>query len=173
MKALTHIYTGDGKGKTTAAIGLSIRAAGAGLRVLFTQFLKTSNSSELKILKNIENIDVFVPDKSFGFIKYMSKEKLEEARAYYNNYFNNIINKLNDKYDLLIMDEFMAAYNYNMIDKSSALDFIENKSYSLELVLTGRNPDEKLKEISDYYSEIKAVKHPYNKGIEARQGIEF
>lgn len=174
MKALLQIYTGDGKGKTTAGVGLCIRAAGAGLKVLYTQFLKDGSSSEIEIMSKINGIDLFLATKSFGFIKYMSESKLKEAKEYYNDYLLSIIKKVKENnYDILVIDEFMAAYNYAMIDKETAFNFIKNNKGKLELVLTGRDVPKEIEEICDYLSEIKKVKHPFDEGIAARFGIEY
>ena len=174
MEALLQIYTGDGKGKTTAGVGLCIRAAGAGLKVLYTQFLKDGSSSEIEIMSKINGIDLFLATKSFGFIKYMSESELEEAKEYYNDYLLAIIKKVKENnYDILVIDEFMAAYNYAMIDKETAFNFIKNNKGKLELVLTGRDVPKEIEEICDYLSEIKKVKHPFDEGITARLGIEY
>lgn len=174
MKALTHAYTGEGKGKTTAGVGLALRAAGAGLKVLYTQFLKDGSSSEIKLLEKTENIDILLATEFFGFIKYMSEQKLEQAKEYYNNYMKKISDRVKEgEYKMLVIDEFMAAYNFEMIDKKFALDFIKNKPDDLELVLTGRDVPEEIAQLCDYLSDIKAVKHPYDKGIKARLGIEY
>lgn len=174
MKALLQIYTGDGKGKTTAGVGLCIRAVGAGLKVLYTQFLKDGSSSEIEIMSKINGIDLFLATKSFGFIKYMSESELKEAKEYYNDYLLSIIKKVKENnYDILVIDEFMAAYNYAMIDKETAFNFIQNNKGKLELVLTGRDVPKEIEEICDYLSEIKKVKHPFDEGIAARLGIEY
>lgn len=174
MQGLIHIYTGDGKGKTTAGVGLSVRAAGAGLKVLYTQFLKDGSSSELAPLSKIDGIDLFLATKSFGFIKYMSEKDLIEAKKYYNAYLKEIIEKVNrNEYGLVVIDEFMAAYNYDMIDKKTAYEFLKNKKADLEIVLTGRDVASEIKELCDYVSEIQKIKHPFDKGIVAREGIEY
>ena len=101
MEALLQIYTGDGKGKTTAGVGLCIRAVGAGLKVLYTQFLKDGSSSEIEIMSKINGIDLFLATKSFGFIKYMSESELKEAKEYYNDYLLSIIKKVKENnYDI-------------------------------------------------------------------------
>lgn len=167
---LTHIYCGNGKGKTTAAIGLTIRAVGSGMKVLFVQFFKNSHSSEIKILKNISNIDYMSPSKVFGRYKNMNDEQREETKTIYNNLLMEVIEK-SKNYDMIILDEVISTYNYEMIDKIVLLDWVKNKS--CEIVLTGRNPADELIEIADYVSEVKKIKHPYEKGIHARKGIEF
>lgn len=173
MKGLIHIYEGDGKGKTTCAVGLAVRCAGNNQKVLFTQFLKDGTSKELNILKEIKQIEVFSATKNFGFTFQMTKEQKEQAAAYYQSYFKNIIKKIGElNYDMLVMDEFMAAYQAEFVDHTIALEFLKNKPEQLEVVLTGRNPSEELIQLADYHSKIKKIKHPYDLGIPARDGIE-
>ncbi len=174
MEALTHAYTGDGKGKTTAALGLALRAAGAGFSVLYTQFLKDGTSSELKLLQKIEGIECFPACRSFGFIKFMSPEELAQAKAYYGTYLEDIMEKIRSgSYQMLIMDEFMAGYNYDMIPKDKALAFLREQAGRVEIVLSGRDVPEEIALLCDYISDIKARKHPYTEGIPARLGIEM
>lgn len=171
---LIHIYCGDGKGKTTAATGLAIRAAGAGMKVLIARFLKNNDSAELNILKCIPGIDILPIEKEFGFIRTKDNPVREKAREYYASYMNRAIEKaVSEKYDLFIMDEINAAVTYGVVDAEELKEFIRNKPVKMELVMTGRNPDEEIAKMADYISEIKAVKHPFQEGIIARKGIEF
>lgn len=173
-KGLIHIYCGDGKGKTSAAIGLAIRAAGSGMNVLFSRFLKTEFSGELKILDQIPQITVLHLEKSYGFFRTLSEEQKEEVRKMYRMLWNNILDKIQkEDYDVLVIDEFMAAYNYGLIPNEEAVEFLKKKPEHLEIVLTGRNPDSVLTELADYVSRIEKVKHPYDQGILARRGIEY
>ena len=167
-KGLIHIYCGDGKGKTSAAIGLAVRAAGNGMKVLFTRFLKTEDSGELKILDQISEIEVIHLKKSFGFYKTLSEQgKKEMSEMYFRLWKEILVKARKEEYDVLVMDEFMAAYNYGLIPNEDAITFLK------EIVLTGRNPDERLIELADYVSEIKKRKHPFDRGIYARKGIEY
>lgn len=171
---LIHIYCGDGKGKTTAAVGLALRAAGQGMKVHFIQFLKGSETGEINILKHIKGITVARCDRNYGFYNTMSDKDKTEIICCHNNMLSNAIVLANqESIDMLIMDEFNAAYNYGLMDKVTAENFIINKPERLELIITGRNPVEKFMEKADYVSCIKAVKHPYEKGINARKGIEY
>lgn len=173
-QGLLHIYCGDGKGKTSAATGLAVRAAGTGMHVLFARFLKNESSGELKILDQIEKIDVIHMTESFGFYKYLSSEEQEKVREVYGRLWNEIEDRIQEgAYDLLVIDEFMAAYNYGMIPHEQALEFLKNRPEGLEVALTGRNPGEELVAIADYVSEVKKIKHPYDQGIVARKGIEY
>ena len=145
-RGLIHIYCGDGKGKTTAAIGLSVRAAGSGMRVLFVQFLKKAETSELNILTKLPQITVLRPSED---------ESWTDTQA-----------------DLLVLDEAIGAYNRGAIDRTKLLAFLKHKPESLEVEMTGRNPPGELIDLADYVSEIKKIKHPFDSGIRARTGIE-
>lgn len=172
-KGLVHIYCGDGKGKTTAAVGLSVRCAGGGGKVLFYQFLKDGSSSEINVLKNIKNIDIIGGYKNTKFYNKMTDAEKTEAGIYYREKFKEIINMVkNNDYDLLVLDEIIYAINLKYINSCDVVDFIKSKPYGLEIVLTGRNPDENISACADYISEIKKIRHPFDKGIMARKLIE-
>ena len=171
---LIHIYCGDGKGKTTAATGLAVRAAGSGMKVLFARFLKNEVSGELKILDAVDGITVLHVDKAFGFFNTLCDREKAEAEETYARLWDTVCDKaVSGHFDLLVIDEFMAAYNYGLIEHNKALAFLESKPEELEVVLTGRNPYEKLIKLADYVSEIKKIKHPFDREIRARRGIEF
>ena len=171
---LIHIYCGDGKGKTTAAMGLGMRAVGREKRVLLTQFLKDNETGELNSIEKLgEKFEIFkgIPVKKF--FKFMSTEEQEETRREHEERFRKITKKaISDDVDLLILDEIIASTNLQLVSLDEVVEFLKNKPVGLEVVLTGRNPDDKLIELADYVSEIKAVKHPYEKGINSRIGIE-
>ena len=173
-KGLIHIYCGDGKGKTSAATGLAVRAAGCGKQVLFARFLKNEESGELEILDRIPEIHVIHLERSYGFYRTLTEEEQAEVRQMYEALWQDIVQKAEtDVYDVLVMDEFMAAYNYGLIGHDAAFAFLREKPVRLEVVLTGRDPDEALVELADYVSEIRKVKHPFDRGIRARRGIEY
>lgn len=173
-KGLIHIYCGDGKGKTTAAMGLALRAAGAGKRVHIVQLLKGNPTSELSSTVLIPNITVARPEKNFGFTFNMTEEQKSELTGIHNRLLTNAFDKMicGDT-DMLIIDEFFVAYNKNLLDRKLAERVVFEKAFECELVLTGREPDGKFIDAADYVSEIKCVKHPYEKGISARKGIEY
>lgn len=173
-KGLIHIYCGDGKGKTSAATGLAVRAAGCGKQVLFARFLKNEESGELEILDRIPEIHVIHLERSFGFYRTLTEEEQAEVRQTYEALWQDIVRRAEtDMYDVLVMDEFMAAYNYGLIGHDAAFAFLREKPERLEVVLTGRDPDGDLVELADYVSEIRKVKHPFDRGIRARRGIEY
>lgn len=171
---MIHIYCGDGKGKTTAAIGLAVRAAGCGMKVLFARFLKNEDSGELRVLDSVPEIEVLHLKRSYGFFNTLSEETKAEVRQMYGELWDRIRKKVSGgQFQMLVIDEFMAAYRYELIDRADAIEFLEGKPEALEVVLTGRDPSPKLISLADYVSEIQKVKHPFDQGILARRGVEY
>ena len=171
---LVHIYCGDGKGKTSAAIGLAVRAAGRGKKVVVARFLKTDDSGEVLALQAIPAVTVMPCEKEFGFVFAMDEETKKEAAAYNTDLFERAAARAGETdAELLVLDEIMAAMNYGMVPENTVLGFLERRPENLEVVLTGRNPSEQILEKADYISEICKVRHPYEKGISARIGIEY
>jgi len=174
MKGLTHIYCGDGKGKTTAAVGLSVRAAGSGMKVLFAQFFKSGKSSEMNILEKLDNITIVHASKHFGRYSKLTEEEKQACAKTYGDLLDQIILLTRSgEYRMIVLDEVISAYNHGVISKAELLGLITDRPSDTELVLTGRNPDEKLMDAADYVSEIRKLKHPYDRGIRARLGIEL
>ncbi len=170
---LLHIYCGDGKGKTTAALGLTLRAAGSGLYVVFAQFLKSWNTGELTSLKKLENVTVLRSEKPFPFTDKMTEQQMTEIKEIHNEIFMKASEMAsNGKCDLLVLDEIISTYNYEFIDKAIVDGFLEKRPSGVELVLTGRNPSDEFVEMADYVSEVRKVKHPFDAGVMARKGIE-
>ena len=173
-RGMIHIYCGDGKGKTTAAVGLAVRAAGSGKKVLFARFLKNENSGELRILDAVQEIEVIHLERSYGFFRTLTEKEQEEARQMYRGLWDRKKKKTAEGgYDMVVIDEFMAAYRYGLIDHEEAACFLTGKPGGMEIVLTGRDPGSELTELADYVSEIRKVKHPFDQGIMARKGIEY
>ncbi|MDD3253465.1 MAG: cob(I)yrinic acid a,c-diamide adenosyltransferase [Lachnospiraceae bacterium] len=174
MKGYIHIYCGDGKGKTTAAVGLAVRAAGRGKRVLIVRFLKTEDSGEVPMLRQIPGITVTPCDRIFGFVFRMTETEKAEAAVYFKQRFETACREaVEGGYDLLILDELMASCQYDMVPETAVVDFLKNRPENLEVVMTGRNPSDALVALADYVSEIRAVKHPFQEGAAAREGIEY
>ncbi|MDO5016189.1 MAG: cob(I)yrinic acid a,c-diamide adenosyltransferase [Eubacteriales bacterium] len=168
-----HIYAGDGKGKTTAATGLAVRAASRGWRVLFIQFLKSGTSAELDVLRSLPNVDVISGQKINKFTFAMTPEELAETRQVMGDRLQLAIDEAKD-YDLIVLDEALGAISAQVISEDLVADFMANKPQNLELVVTGRNPSERLVDLADYYSEVCMRKHPYEtEGLNARAGVEF
>lgn len=173
MYGLVHVYEGDGKGKTTAAVGLSVRCAGNGGCVLFTQFLKDGSSGEISVLKQMKQITVLPAERKFGFTFLMTEDEKKEASDYYTAYFEKITETVRKThYDLLVLDEIIGACNTGMLEESLLLEFLDIRPEGLEVVLTGRDPSDSLRQCCDYDSEIKKKKHPFDNGTAARDGIE-
>ncbi|MFI3207260.1 MAG: cob(I)yrinic acid a,c-diamide adenosyltransferase [Clostridia bacterium] len=167
---MVHIYCGDGKGKTTACTGLAVRAIGSGKKVLFVQFFKNGESSEVKVLKSLENLTYMKANKKLGRFANMSEDDKKVAFSFFNELLINAIDSA-DNFDMIVFDEIISTYNLGFIDKKVILDFCKNTEK--EVVLSGRNPADELAEIADYVSEIKKIKHPFDSGVTARLGIEF
>lgn len=170
---LIHIYCGDGKGKTTAALGLAVRCSGHGNKVLFVQFLKSRPTGELKALSLIDNIEVMRGKENNKFTFQMNDEEKQEVYKHHMQLFDKVKEKCcHEGIDLLVLDEVIGACNTGVFDLGVLLDFLKTKPEQLEVVLTGRNPAAELTDIADYVSEICKRKHPFEKGIPARTGIE-
>lgn len=173
MFGLIHIYCGDGKGKTTAAVGLAVRCAGSGNKVLLVQFLKSRDSGELYSLAKLPDIEVMRGKESKKFTFQMNEEEKHALLIEHNKMFEQVLAKIkNGGYSLLILDEVIGALNAKVFEMPKLIEFLRHKPENLEVVLTGRNPAPELVEIADYVSEMRKVKHPMDKGIMAREGIE-
>lgn len=173
-KGLIQIYTGDGKGKTTAAVGLSIRAISHGLRVCYIFFHKDPERwgyGELKILQKL-GIDVFgFAKKHPHFFENVNDEDMREECLEALNFIRNISQQ--NEYDILILDEINISLRDGFLKEEEVLHLLNSKPENLEIVLTGRGCPMKLIEKADLVSEIKNIKHPFDKGIKGREGIEY
>lgn len=168
-----HIYCGDGKGKTTTGMGLCTRAAGFGYRVLIYQFMKNNKTSERKVLEDVSNITFVDGLEHEKFSSRMTPEEKVERKKYYEEQFRRVTEKAErEGYEVLFCDELIYAIRAGLFDENLLLDYLKNKPEHLEVILTGQNPSERLIELADYVSEIHKVKHPFDRGIPARKGIE-
>ena len=170
---LIQIYTGDGKGKSTAAFGLALRAAGCGLKVSIIQFMKKGDwYGEIKAFAKLPEIELY----SFGCDGFLIKgsplptEHIEQAQAALNKarYFLN-----EGKTDVLILDELNNAIFFELISEAEARELLSLKPHYTELVITGRNAPDYLLQAADLVTEMREIKHPYQQGIPARRGIEY
>ncbi len=168
---LLQIYTGDGKGKTTAALGLAMRAAGHGFKVYMIQFMKGQiNYGELETVKKIENFTII----QFGRAEFVDTEKPEEidiklardALAHAQEILQG------ENYDIVILDELNVALDFKLISLEQVLEFIETRSKNVELIITGRYAHPEIVKRADLVSEILNIKHPFTEGVQARKGIE-
>ena len=169
---MIHLYHGDGKGKTTAACGLAVRATGSGMCVLFVQFLKDGTSSEIKALSSLPGITVLRPELYFGWFRDMTEEQKAELKKCYSSMIRMIADSAGD-YDMIVLDEAALAYHYGLFDSADFNDFLEEERNSTEIVITGRHPAPELRELADYITEMKKEKHPFDSGVAARKGIEY
>lgn len=167
---MIQVYTGNGKGKTSAALGLAIRAAGAGLKIYIGQFLKGKKSSELKSLKKISNIKV----EQFGSKCFIKRGPTKKDRELAKKGLIKVKEILTRKlFDVVILDEINVALNLRLISQKEVIELINNMPKKIELILTGCNAPKKIIRIADLVSEIKELKHYFKKGIKARRGIEY
>ena len=161
-KGCLQLYCGDGKGKTTASVGLAVRAVGTGLKVLFCQVMKDGTSGEIKMLQKLGITYLCCPEH-YGFFWNMSDEQKKEAQQSYTALFRKAWDMaVKEGYDLLVIDEFMSAYNHGLIEQKQALQCLMKRPDCLEVVLTGRNPGEELLKLADYVTEMKKIKHPFD-----------
>ena len=170
MKGMIQVYTGDGKGKTTAALGLALRALGAGLKVYIGQFIKSGDYSELKSLKKYKN-QLTIEQYGIGcFIrgKPKSKDILLAKKGF--NVVRGVL--LSKKYDVVIIDEINVAQYLRLLSLKDVLALIRFKPKNVELILTGRRAHSKVIQQADLVTEMKEIKHYYKRGIKARRGIE-
>ena len=175
VKNLIQIYTGDGKGKTTAALGLALRAIGAGKKVAIIQFMKKGIYSEHRAIKKYK-LPILIESFGIGYYKIMgdklAKEAHKKAAQKALQRAREIIES--KKYDLVILDEINVAIGFDLIDMNEVIDIlITNNSIPGTIVLTGRRTHPKLKKIAHLVTEMKKIKHPFDKGIIARKGIEY
>lgn len=175
QQGLIHIYTGAGKGKTTAAIGLGVRAYGQGLKVLMVQFLKGWTTGEMKVIAGFGPcFQIFEKQENHKFTWEMSEEEVKGIKGEMRLGLNYTIEAVkSEEWDLVIMDEIMAAVNYGYLPLKEVVELVKSKPLKVELVLTGRDAPAKLIELADYVSEIAERKHPLKKGVRARAGIEY
>ncbi len=170
-KGLVQIYTGDGKGKTTAAIGLAIRAAGRDLNIFIGQFMKTPDYGEHKALERFSDQISMEQYGTKGF--HMDEGPTEKEKEKAEEGLEKIREAmLSQDYDIVIADEICVAYHFDLLKLEDLINLIEDRPENVELVLTGRKAPEKLIEKADLVTEMKEIKHPYQEGIEARKGIE-
>lgn len=170
MKGYIQVYTGDGKGKTTAALGLALRAAGAGLRVFFAQFVKGMRYSEHIALEKMAG---HIKVAQYGRNCFIKNDPTEEDIRLAADGLSEIRNiMLSGEYDIIVLDEANIATYYNLFSIKDLLDFMGAKPDDVELIITGRNADPRIIEMADLVTEMKEIKHYYQKGVVAREGIE-
>lgn len=180
-QGLVQIYTGNGKGKTTAAFGLAWRMLGYGAKVYICQFLKPSDidTGEAEMACLLQkyspgNIRLDRAEYNWNMAKSHNNQQRQEASAKINDALEKAKTILNGgEYDLVILDEIIVCYCMKLIDINTITELVNHKQHHTELIMTGRGADQQIIQIADLVTEMKEIKHPYNSGIPARKGIEF
>ena len=171
---MIHAYYGDGKGKSTAAAGAALRAAGNRMRVMYVQFLKTENTGERLALQSIDGINLTSCPLELKFTYEMDDRERQQVSMMYRGIFERAVSiTLSDRYDMIVLDEVFDVINEGMLSESSVCEFISNAPNNIEIIMTGRKPPKRFIDAADYVTEFKKHKHPYDRGIQARKGIEY
>jgi cob(I)alamin adenosyltransferase len=171
-KGLVQVYTGNGKGKTSAAFGLALRAAGRGLKVYIIQFIKGGfDYGELYVVDKLSNVTL----KAFGRGEFVTAKPPKNEDVNLAKEALNLSKEIikSGEYDVVILDEISVALSLGLIDVNDVLTMIKNKPMHVEVVLTGRSAPQKIVEIADLVTEMREIKHPYSKGFPARKGVEY
>ena len=170
---LIHYYYGNGKGKTTAAMGLALRALGRGMPVVVVQFLKNGTSGEMQALKNFPQATLLAVENLKGFVRSMTLEQRRECAAVMEKNLCLAEELCREgKCRVLVLDEIESALHAGMMDREQFLSFLEDRPSGVEIVLTGHRPDQDLIDRADYVTHMMKEKHPYDRGITARDGVE-
>lgn len=175
---MIHLYTGEGKGKTSAAIGLCIRAAGWNRQICFAQFMKGNDTGELHVLENLSAVTVLRSKKNFGFYQSMSGKDKEELTDIHNKILDRLLEIAeNRKCDMVVLDEVTYPVRWKMLNMAKLQRLMDMGKTGvpgeIELVLTGRDAEKKLWDAADYITDMTCVRHPFDRGVKARKGIEF
>ncbi len=168
---MLHIYSGNGKGKTTAGMGLLLRQLGCGHKTVVAQFLKDGTSSELQVLRELPRVKISVTEMPKIFYFQMNKEQQLQTQKAIENLFSWVKAHI-EECDCILLDEILDALNLGLLEEEAVCDFLSQWKEK-EIIMTGRNPSKRLLELCDYHTEMVEKKHPYQKGIPARLGVEF
>lgn len=171
MNGLIQVYTGNGKGKTTAALGQALRASGRDKKILIIQFMKKWDYGELHSLKLIPQITI----KTFGTGDFIYKGKAKEIdyQEAKKAFIEGVQGVNSGKYDIVIFDELNVALDFGLLEIPEVINFFKNKPKEVEVIITGRNAPPELLDLADLVTEMREIKHPFQKGIKARIGIEY
>ncbi len=168
-KGLVHLYCGDGKGKTTAAMGLCLRAVGSGKKVVIAQFLKSTPSGEIDMFAKL-GVKILRGAKAKKFVFQMAEDEKKECAISQ----NEILTKaMSEECDVLLLDEVCSAFNLKMLEETTLKRAVLEKEQSKEIIMTGRDPAQWITDAADYITNMQCVRHPYTSGVAAREGIEF
>ncbi|MEL7610075.1 MAG: cob(I)yrinic acid a,c-diamide adenosyltransferase [Bacillota bacterium] len=170
---MIHLYYGDGKGKTTAALGLALRAIGCSKRVLIVQFLKNSRTSELNALARMPEARV-LRGTAGGFVHRMTQEEKERTCEIHNRNLKAAIDAAGEaSAAIIVLDEGIDAFTLEMLDRDLFIGFLKSAPKDVEIVLTGHSLPDELIGLGDYITHMEKIKHPYDRGVMARKGIEY
>lgn len=173
-RGLVHLYSGDGKGKTTCAMGLALRAAGRGKTVVVAQFLKGSDSGERAALARLKEVTLLEVPEQVKFSSAMDEGERQEAAGR----FRALLTQAEEaartgRGQLVVLDEVCAAITAGLLPVEAVTDFLDSRPAEVEVVLTGRRPGPELMRRADYVTEMRKISHPYDEGVAARAGIEY
>ncbi len=169
---MIHLYTGNGKGKTTAAIGLAVRAAGNGMSVIFAQFMKGGDTGELHSLTKLEQVRICRSPRDFGFYGSLSEQDKRELTQIHNELLDTLLSEAESgTCKMMVLDEITYPVKWALLDQDKLRRLLDCKN--AELVFTGRDAADFLLDAADYVTEMRCVRHPYEKGVAARRGIEY
>lgn len=174
-RGYVQVYTGNGKGKTTAAVGQAVRSVGNGLKVYMLQFLKADETGELEIAKLLgDKFQIFRFESKKGFFWNLNDEEKAILQTEVNTAYNFAMEVVkNNSCDVFILDEIMGILSNKLLTNEQVIDLIDNKPINMELILTGRNVPDSIIDKADLVTEMKALKHYIDKGVYAREGIEY
>jgi cob(I)alamin adenosyltransferase len=167
---LIHVITGNGKGKTTSAMGMAVRAHGRDLKVAIIQFFKRDTGERTTMEKL--NIPYFQFQPVHPYFTNYSEQHLDDLKKKIKVFWEDAIEKTK-QCDFLVIDEIGPAMHWKVLDESTVKEFLKNKQKEMEVILTGRDIPESIKDIADYHNEVQGIKHPYQKGILAKKGVEY
>jgi len=169
---MLHLYFGNGKGKTSAAIGLGVRACGRGRHVLMAQFLKSQESGEILYFNDCKLFNALQFKANTGFVINPTDEQREQLKEEINLAIKFVESELAN-YDVIILDEVLDAIDLELLDEEALISRLISGNDNIEFVFTGRRASDRLIELADYVTDMTLVKHPYQRGVKAREGIEY
>lgn len=179
---MVHVIFGNGKGKTTSSIGSAVRASGSGMQVLFVQFMKQDDTSEIQALSSFSGIECVFPKDRYQLFEELNDTRMEELQKAHTQVLERLqqeylckcfVSNSNQRKLMVVLDEAVSACSMGLLSEERLRQFIEENRDKAEIILTGHEPKEWMLEMADYVSEIVARKHPYEKGVKARRGIEY
>lgn len=173
-RGLVQVYTGDGKGKTTAALGQGLRSCGRGLKVCMVQFLKGGDTGELHSVEKLHPLfEIFRFEKERGFFWTLNEQEKRELKEDIDRGFEFIKNIVGDQScDVLIIDELLGVLGNKLLEIDEVVELLKSKPENMEIIITGRNAPKEIIEAADLVTEMKEIKHYFKNGVSAREGIE-